>query len=56
MKNKNVIELTKPQLKKFWKENSEEIKYYFGRKVAGDIAQFEFDRYYPNQQIVKNYT
>ena len=56
MKNKNVIELTKPQLKKFWKENSEEIKYYFGRKVAGDIAQFEFDRYYSNQQIVKNYT
>ena len=23
MKNKNIIELTKPQLKKFWEENSD---------------------------------
>ena len=54
--NKNIEQITKPKLKKFWDKNSDILKYYFGRKIVGDIVQFKFDEEYPNQQIVKEYT
>ena len=54
MKNKNIIELTKPQLKKFWEENSDYLKYTFGRKIIADVAKFKYD-VHQNQQLVKEY-
>ena len=54
MKNKNIIELTKPQLKKFWEENSDYLKYTFGRKIIADVAKFKYDDH-QNQQLVKEY-
>ncbi len=54
MKNKNVIELTKPQLKKFWEENSDYLKYTFGRKIIADVAKFKYD-VHQNPQLVKEY-
>ena len=56
VENKNIEQITKPKLKKFWDKNSDILKYYFGRKIVGDIAQFKFDEEYHNQQIVKEYT
>jgi len=56
VENKNIELITKQKIKKFWDKNSDILKYYFGRKVVGDIAQFDFDKKYPNQQIVKEYT
>ena len=44
VENKNIEQITKPKLKKFWDKNSDILKYYFGRKIVGDIAQFNFDK------------
>ena len=54
MKNKNIIELTKPQLKKFCEENSDYLKYTFGRKIIADVAKFNY-AVHQNQQLVKEY-
>ena len=43
MKNKNIKDLTKDKLQKFWNENSDYLKYTFGRKVIADVAKFKYD-------------
>ena len=54
MKNKNIKDLTKDKLQKFWNENSDYLKYTFGRKVIADVAKFKYD-VHQNQNLVKEY-
>ena len=54
MKNKNIKDLTKDKLQKFWNENSDYLKYTFGRKVIADVAKFKYD-IHQNQNLVKEY-